>query len=309
LADAATLDRAAEILRGGGIVAFPTETVYGLAADAENEAAVRRVFAVKGRPLDHPVIVHLGDAAALRAWARAIPDAAHVLAQRFWPGPLTLVLPRSARARDVVTGGQDTVALRVPAHPVARTILGRFGGALIAPSANRFGGPSATTAAHVAADFGAGVDLIVDGGAATIGLESTIVDLSGDAPSILRPGGVTREALEAALGAALPPRESSTVRASGTLPSHYAPSARVELAVDASIAVTRALELRAEGARVAIVGTEPEPLETLAHELYARLRAADADGAEVVVVVLPLGEGLAAALRDRLVRAAAPRQD
>ncbi|MBV8150448.1 MAG: threonylcarbamoyl-AMP synthase [Candidatus Eremiobacteraeota bacterium] len=306
-ADEATLARAAEILRGGGIVAFPTETVYGLGADAENESAVHRVFAAKGRPLTHPVIVHLGEAAEFERWARYVPSTARTLAERFWPGPLTLIVPRSPRASDLVTGGQETVAIRVPAHPVAREILARFRGALIAPSANRFGGPSATTADHVAADLGDRVDLIVDGGPTTIGLESTIVDVTGPIPSVVRPGAVTREALEEALGTEVLGAAPPTVRAAGTMPSHYAPRARVELAHDADDARRRVAALQSGGARVAMIGAEGEPPESFAAALYARLRAADEEENDAIVVVVPGGGGLAVAIRDRLTRAAAPR--
>lgn len=285
------------MLRDGGVVAFPTETVYGLGADAENADAVRRVFAIKGRPAGHPVIVHLGDVAQLERWASEIPPAAKVLAQRFWPGPLTLVLARTDRATDAVTGGQPTVALRVPAHPVAQRILNGFGGGVIAPSANRFGHVSATTAAHVEADLGDAVDLIVDGGPATMGIESTIVDLAHGPPALLRPGGVTLEELEAALGARVRANGAPDVRAPGTLPSHYAPRAKVELVGDAAAAGARAEELRAQGRRVAIV-------QPLAAELYARLRDADRDGAEIVVAILPEQTGIGRAVADRLRRAA-----
>src|SRR5688500_12546066 len=191
------LDRAVEMLRAGGIIALPTETVYGLGADADNEAAVRKVFAAKGRPADHPVIVHLASGAQIDQWATDIPPAARTLADAFWPGPLTIILKRSPRALDVVTGGLDTVGLRVPSHPVAQHLLTRFGGAIAAPSANRFGRVSPTTAEHVRQEFGSAVDLILDGGDCQVGLESTIVDLSSGASAILRPGFVTAEQIEA----------------------------------------------------------------------------------------------------------------
>ncbi|KPK08039.1 MAG: translation factor Sua5, partial [Betaproteobacteria bacterium SG8_39] len=193
--------RAAEILARGGLVAFPTETVYGLGADASNPAAMQRLYAVKRRPADHPVIVHFADAARAFAWAREIPEAARTLAARFWPGPLTLILKRSAKAADFVTGGQDSVGLRVPGHPVAHALLEAFGGGVAAPSANRFGQVSPTTAAHVRADLGDDVDCVLEGGASEIGIESTIVDLSGGRALLLRPGTIGRAALEAALGA------------------------------------------------------------------------------------------------------------
>jgi L-threonylcarbamoyladenylate synthase len=278
-----------------------------LGADAENAAAVRRVFEMKGRPPGHPVIVHLGDAAQLPQWAREIPAAAKVLAERFWPGPLTLVLPRTRRASDAVTGAQDTVAIRIPSHPVAREILRRFGGGVIAPSANRFGGPSATRAEHVLADLGPAVDLVVDGGPATIGVESTIVDLSGDRPRVLRPGGVTLEELADALGTRLSGEGGTAVRVPGSLPSHYAPRARVELVESEPEAEALARRHEAHGVRTVVVAW-PD-VERFAHDLYERLRAADREGAQVVVVVLPPDAGLGVAVRDRLRRAAAARDE
>jgi len=225
----ALLDQAVRVLRQGGLVAFPTETVYGLGADAGNELAVRRIFAAKGRPSTHPLIVHLAAADAMDAWAREVPSPARRLAEAFWPGPLTLVLPRSDLASDAVTGGQPTVALRVPAHPVALELLARFGGGIAAPSANRFGGVSPTTADHVRADLGSDVDLVLDGGPCTVGVESTIVDLSSETLSILRPGGVPQEEIERVLGLSVPVRAEGGPRMPGTLPSHYAPRAGLVL--------------------------------------------------------------------------------
>jgi len=296
------IERAVELLRTGGVVAFPTETVYGLGADAENADAVRRVYAIKGRPPGHPVIVHVADAEQLDVWAREIPQSARTLAQRFWPGPLTFVLKRTPRASDMLTGGQDTVAVRAPSHPIAQEILRRFGGGVIAPSANRFGTVSATRAEHVAADLGSAVDLIVDGGPTTIGIESTIVDLTRDAPAILRPGAITREQLAAALGT--PVRESgdSAVRVPGSLPSHYAPRARIVLADDDRQGAVLACALETSGRRFRLIGSED--VEKFARELYDRLREADREGAEAIVVVLPPPTGLGIAVRDRLMRAA-----
>ncbi|HZI11045.1 MAG TPA: L-threonylcarbamoyladenylate synthase, partial [Myxococcus sp.] len=214
------LERAVDLLRHGGVIALPTETVYGLAANAEDELAVRRVFAIKGRPATHPLIVHIPGVEHLASWAREVPEAAHRLASAFWPGPLTLVLPRTPRATDAVTGGQDTVALRVPGHPVALEVLRRLGGGLAAPSANRFGRVSPTMAEHVRQDLGGDVDLVLDGGPCTVGVESTIVDLSSDAPAILRPGGLAAEEVERVLGRPVPVRTESKVRVSGSLASH-----------------------------------------------------------------------------------------
>ena len=225
----ADLARAVEILRRGGLVAFPTETVYGLGADASNAEAVARLYAVKRRPADHPVIVHFAGAAAAFEWAREVPAAARVLAQRFWPGPLTLILARSDPAKDFVTGGQDNVGLRVPSHPVARRLLAAFGAGIAAPSANRFGGVSPTTAAHVRADLGADVELVLEGGEAEVGIESTIVDCSGAAPVLLRPGHLSKEALESALGMPVLEKQDGAPRHAGGLERHYAPRTPAKL--------------------------------------------------------------------------------
>lgn len=313
------LNRAVEILQRGGVVALPTETVYGLAANAEDELAVRRVFAIKGRPATHPLIVHLAGVEALPDWARHIPPEAWRLAEAFWPGPLTMVLPRTPRATDAVTGGQDTVALRVPSHPVALDVLRALGGGLAAPSANRFGRVSPTTAEHVRVDLGDDVDLILDGGPCTVGVESTIVDLSSGAPAILRPGGLAAEELERVLGRPVPVRTSSTVRVSGSLASHYAPRVGVVL-VEPSEAVERAESLRLQGLQVGVLGPArlalprdfvrfdiPEDAAGVARLLYLRLREADMAGLDVLVACLPPAQGLGLAVRDRLARAAAPR--
>jgi L-threonylcarbamoyladenylate synthase len=311
--------RAVETLRRGGVIALPTETVYGLAANCEDELAVRRVFAIKGRPATHPLIIHVARAEELPSWARHVPEAAWRLAEAFWPGPLTLVLPRTSRATDAVTGGQDTVALRVPNHPLALSVLDALGGGVAAPSANRFGKVSPTTAEHVRADLGDEVDLILDGGPCTVGVESTIVDLSGDTPVVLRPGGLAVEGLERVLGRKVPVRTSSTVRVSGSLASHYAPRAGVVLSEPADVA-SRVESLRAQGRKVGVLGPPglplppgvplyevPEDPAGAARVLYTRLREADLQGHDVLVACLPRAEGLGIAVRDRLARAAAPR--
>ena len=312
------LHRAVEVLRRGGLVGLPTETVYGLAADAENELAVRRIFAVKGRPSNHPLIVHLASAEAVKGWVARLPPEGEALAAAFWPGPLTLVLPRSTRASDAVTGGQGTLAVRVPAHPVALAVLQAFGGGLAAPSANRFGRVSPTRAAHVLADLGGEVDFVLDGGPCSVGVESTIVDLSGPEPALLRPGGVALEALERVLGRPVSHRVAGDVRAPGMLPSHYAPRAGLVLA-SRSEAPRLAAELQRAGRRVALCSPEdattagvvhlrvPDDVTELARSLYALLRDVDAAGVDVAVVVVPEGAGLGLAVLDRLRRAAAPR--
>ncbi len=220
---AGEITRAADALRAGRLVAFPTETVYGLGADASSPDAVHRLFAVKGRPADHPVIVHLGDADRLTGWAREVPDVAVALAAACWPGPLTLVLARTARVPDAVTGGLDTVGLRVPDQRVALALLREFGGGVAAPSANRFGRVSPTTAADVRADLGTEVDIVLDDGPCRVGLESTIVDCSRPAPAILRLGGVPRERIDELVGERVPVLDRGEVRAPGTLSAHYAP--------------------------------------------------------------------------------------
>jgi L-threonylcarbamoyladenylate synthase len=293
-----TLARAVAVLRDGGLVAFPTETVYGLGADAANAAAVERLYAVKGRPPGHPVIVHVADVHAVDRWASAMPAEAEALAYEFWPGPLTLILPRREGVPDVVTGGRPTVGLRVPAEPIALALLHAFDGGLAAPSANRFGRVSPTTADHVRADLAGDVDLILDGGPCAVGIESTIVDCSGREPVVLRPGGVPLEGIAAVLGRTVrvDAREGG---APGTLASHYRPRARVEV-VSAEAIGERRRELAADGRRVVLlVDVEPS-------HLYARLREADAAGVDVILAVLPDEAGLGAAVADRLRRAAAP---
>jgi L-threonylcarbamoyladenylate synthase len=301
------VERAVQALRQGGLVALPTETVYGLAANAEDELAVRRIFAVKGRPASHPVIVHLGDPGLLDDWASEVTHVARQLAAAFWPGPLTLVVKRSARALDVVTAGQDTVALRVPRHPLTLEVLRAFGGAVAAPSANRFGKVSPTTAAHVREDLGSDVDLVLDGGPCEIGLESTIVDVTSESPRLLRPGGVAAEAIEERLGRPLDRAAPAGIRAPGLLPSHYAPSAGVVLATEEEAAGIAA-RLQQQGKRVGLLASGRmsvgEGIERLLLALYARLREADTRGLDVIVAVLPPEVGLGVALRDRLTRAA-----
>lgn len=294
------LDDAVRCLRGGGLVAFPTETVYGLGADARNPKALERLYRVKGRPESHPVIVHTADLRTAKACAASFSPLAERLGARFWPGPLTLILPRAAWVPDLVTGGQDSVGLRVPAHPLALQLLKAFDGPIAAPSANRFGKVSPTSAAHVRADLGNDVDLVLDGGLCSVGVESTIVDVRQD-PVILRPGGLSRQDLENELGRPLQV-QGATLRVSGSLASHYAPRARVE-AIEESRIYARAAELGAEGLRVKLLS--PEDVE--APDLYASLRAADEEGADVVLAPLPPGEGLGEAVRDRLRRASGPR--
>ncbi|MBM3358934.1 MAG: threonylcarbamoyl-AMP synthase [Betaproteobacteria bacterium] len=318
MATAREIDLAVAVLRAGGLVAFPTETVYGLGADASNAEAVKKIFAVKGRPASHPVIVHLADAVQLASWAREIPEAAHLLAQRFWPGPLTLILRRARAVSDVVTGGQDTVALRVPSHPVARQLLARFGGGIAAPSANRFGRVSATTAGHVRREFGDAVPCVLDGGEADVGIESTILDLSGGAPVLLRTGWITAEELTRALGIEVAAAGEDAPRAPGTHARHYAPQTPLML-VEGDLAVEIAASLVRQGRRVAVLAfsaaqpliagvnwvAAPGEAAAYAHALYANLRALDESGCDTILVERPPRDPAWAAINDRLTRAAA----
>ncbi|GAA3264150.1 L-threonylcarbamoyladenylate synthase [Nonomuraea helvata] len=319
--DSAAIDRAAGVLRGGGLVAFPTETVYGLGANAADGAAVARVFQVKGRPPSHPLIVHLGGAGQLGDWVEEVPATARLLAERFWPGPLTLVLRRGRRVPLEATGGLETVAVRVPAHPVALALLAAFGGGIAAPSANRFGSVSPTTAGHVRAELGDAVDVVLDGGPCQVGVESTIVDATGEALSILRPGGVTREDLEAALGRQLAVPVTSHVRVPGQHPSHYAPRARVVLVAPEKV-VAEAELAQESGHRVGVLlppafaDTEvkahavvavPASIPAYARGLYAFLRELDQRGCDLIIASPPAEQGLGTAIANRLRRAAGPR--
>ena len=304
--------RAAEILDRGGLVAFPTETVYGLGADAHNAAAVAGVFAAKGRPADHPLIVHIQDADQMRRYARDIPPVAWRLAEHFWPGPLTLILPRGPGVPDAVTGGQDTIGLRIPGHPVALALLKAFGRGVAAPSANPFGGVSPTTATHVAFGLGHAVDAILDGGACAVGLESTILDLSGPVPRLLRPGAVGPRALAAIIGRVPAFATSGGPRAPGCLPSHYAPATPLRLVTDPDrewrhaprpLAVM-ALHPPAQGTVRCRWLVMPRAAGAYAHALYARLRAVDRWGCRMVLVERPPTTEAWDAVRDRLGRAA-----
>jgi L-threonylcarbamoyladenylate synthase len=298
------ITRAVEVLRAGGLVAFPTETVYGLGADAANPDALRRLFAVKGRPVDHPVIVHVARASQLDELGCDVPDIAHALANEYWPGPLTLVVRRNPdRVAPEATGGRETVGLRVPDHPVALALLDAFGGGLAAPSANRFGRVSPTTAQHVIDDLGADVDLVLDGGPSAVGVESTIVDVTGSEPLVLRVGGLGEAGIAEIVGKPLARRTAGEVAASGTLPSHYAPDARVEL-VRAEALAERADQLRATGRTVGVLDAPADAAE-YARVLYARLRELDGTGVDVILAVLPTEDGVGAAVADRLRRASA----
>lgn len=317
--DAAALARAVAALREGELVAFPTETVYGLGANARDPSAVARLYAAKGRPSDHPVIVHVAEAAGLAAWARDISPLARVLAARFWPGPLTLVLKRALGVRDAITGGQDTVAVRCPDHPLALALLRAAASVgidgIVAPSANRFGRISPTTAAHVVEELGAAVAVVLDGGPCVVGIESTIVDLSSGAPRVLRPGMITEDEIAHCVGATPMPAPADAPRVSGALPAHYAPRTPLELVTADCAARVRALQ--AQGERVGlfasaqVVASEveerviaPADPADYARALYATLRALDASACTRIVVEAPPELPAWQGIRDRLQRAA-----
>ncbi|MER6349796.1 L-threonylcarbamoyladenylate synthase [Streptomyces sp. NPDC001595] len=321
MATTSDIEKAAEVLRAGGLVALPTETVYGLGANAEDPAAVGRIFQVKGRPPTHPLIVHIGGAEHLDDWVEGVPATARLLAEHFWPGPLTLVLRRGRRVPLEATGGLETVAVRVPDHHVALALLTAFGGGVTAPSANRFGSVSPTTADHVRAELGDAVDFVLDGGSCEVGVESTIVDVTGGMPSILRPGGVTREDIEAVLGGPIAVPATSRVRVPGQHPSHYAPRARVVL-VEPEEVVAEAERAQELGHQVGVflppsladapvkahaVVAVPASTAAYARGLYGFLRELDQRDCDLIVASLPDEEGLGLAIANRLRRAAGPR--
>ena len=307
------LSSAAQLLKAGGLVAFPTETVYGLGADATNKDAVARIYKVKGRPADHPLIVHIHSMQSLGEWADEIPSYAIALARDFWPGPMTLILKRSLLAEDFVTGGQPTVGLRVPDHVVALALLSAFekigGKGIAAPSANRFGHVSPTTAQAVQDELGDNLDnedLILDGGSSNVGVESTIIDCTSDAPRILRPGAITLEMAEESTGLKVV-TSGDEIRVSGSLENHYSPVAQVLLDTDAKAGDGLiALSDISTPPGVIRLGS-PKDIEEFSRILYEALRSADKQQISTVVVVQPQGPGLAIAIRDRLLRASRGR--
>lgn len=304
-------------LRRGELIGLPTETVYGLGADASNPAAVARIFAAKQRPTNHPLIVHLHRTEQLTQWAHAIPKEAWRLAEAFWPGPLTMVLQRAPTVPDAVTGGLETVALRVPAHPLALEVLEIFGGGIAAPSANRHKKISPTTAQHVRQELGDAVDVVLDGGDCRVGIESTIVDLSTGAMRLLRPGAIMVRDLERTAGEPVEPAISPIIRSPGRMSLHYAPDARVVLASMEQVP-EKIVECTALGVRMGVLSEKRAPswpvqipwlplgntASEQAHHLYRRLREADEMNLAVLVVIPPSDRGLGYALCDRLWRAA-----
>jgi L-threonylcarbamoyladenylate synthase len=303
---------AAQALKDGHLVAFPTETVYGLGADATNSEAIARIYSTKGRPADHPLIVHIPSLDIMGDWAIDINDFAIALARDFWPGPMTLILQRSELAKDFVTGNQETVGLRIPEHPIALALLHEFsklgGKGVAAPSANRFGAVSPTTAQAVDQELGEYLldgDFILDGGASQVGLESTIIDCTGDRPRILRPGAITAEMIEESTGLHLDESiDAPSTRVSGSLDSHYAPMAKVllDIAPSAGDGFIAPAEIETPAGVIRLAA--PTSTQHYARELYSALRSADAQGLTRVVVISPMGLGLAEAIRDRLKRAA-----
>jgi L-threonylcarbamoyladenylate synthase len=309
--------QAVSAIASGKLCAIPTETVYGLAANALDESAVARVFAAKERPADHPLIVHVATAADVTDWITELPQWAVELTKAVWPGPLTIVGPRTSLATDSVTGGQDTVAVRVPSHPIAHELLQQLKAqgvkGLVAPSANRFGHVSPTNAAHVLADLGeylsANGDLILDGGDCEVGVESTIVLATGSQPVVLRPGAITAADIERITGVTVSSETTGAPRVSGALDSHYSPTAQVILVTDVSKA-----EIGSNAGFLALADIptpsgltrlgSPAAIEDYAHELYSALRAGDDQNLETIYVVPPTGDGLAQAINDRLQRAA-----
>ncbi|MBU6202237.1 MAG: threonylcarbamoyl-AMP synthase [Acidobacteria bacterium] len=303
--DEGAVEAAADAVRHGGLVGLPTETVYGLAGDALSDRAVERIFAVKDRPTTHPLILHLADASWLADWADAVSGAAALLARECWPGPLTLLLPAAPHVPRAPLGGRSTAAFRVPAHDAARSVIGSVSRPVAAPSANRFGRVSPTTAAHVCADLGGDVDLVLDGGPSVLGIESTILDLSGRSPQVLRHGALPVEDLESLLGTPIE-RASGASRAPGMLASHYAPSCSVRLADGAEEAESMLADVTARGERARIL-PHHRVAAVYAATLYEELRRCDRDALDTVIAVLPPAQGLGRAIRDRLEKAAAAR--
>lgn len=310
------IEQAVASLRAGSLVAFPTETVYGLGADASSVSAIRKVFAAKQRPADHPLIVHLSDMAGLKHWASVVPREAWLLAEAFWPGPMTIVLPRAAHVSSELTGGQSTVALRVPSHPVARRLLNAFNGAIVAPSANRFGRLSPTTAAHVREELGNAVDLILDGGPCSVGIESTIVAFRHGQAVILRPGAVTAKQVEDTLQNEIAVPTQSSPRVPGSLASHYAPRTPLKVvepddveyflrreSINGPVAVL-ARCARPHDSRAALWQVAPQSPEEYARQLYGLLRRMDAAGCNLIVAEAAPDLPEWTAIRDRLMRAA-----
>lgn len=311
---AEAIDQAAAQLRAGSLVAFPTETVYGLGADATNASAVARIYEVKGRPQDHPLIVHIASMNDMDKWSESIPAYAISLARDFWPGPMTLILKRSRLAQDFITGGQESVGLRVPDHVLALALLNAFskigGVGIAAPSANRFGQVSPTTAEAVQEEIGNYLqpqDQIMDGGASHVGVESTIIDCTHELPRILRPGAITEEMIMDSTGLSLLENTDDVIRVSGSLENHYSPKAKVILDSIAKPGQGFIARANIETPEGAIRLAAPRDIDEYARLLYSALRSGDSQGIREIAVIAPVGEGLAVAIRDRLLRASRGR--
>ena len=298
-----SIDLAIRYLNDDLLIGLPTETVYGLAALASRPKAIAKIFQVKARPTNHPLILHLANYRQLEKWAQNVPSYVEILCEKFWPGPLTVVLQRTTRVCDEITGARETVAIRIPNNQVALTLLKKLDDGLVAPSANRFGKVSPTSAKHVVDDLGDDVSLVLDGGDCEIGVESTILDCTRSMPQILRSGAITKDELEsvAKISIALSDGES---RASGMLEKHYAPNCRVELVETTADAERRSSELVSENQKVQILDFFGDAV-SYANQLYARLRQADQSGFDVVIAVMPINAGLGEAIRDRLIKASA----
>lgn len=321
-ANQANIQQATELLKQGKLVAIPTETVYGLGADAKNPTAVNKIFAAKGRPTDHPLIVHIADVDQLQEWAVNIPETAYKLAEKFWPGPLTLVLNKHPSVPDVVTGGQDTVALRVPNHPVALAVLNAFGGGIAAPSANRFCRISPTQAVHVEEELGDKVDMILDGGACQVGLESTIVGLTDAQVCLLRPGLINSEDIEAVLQSRITVHDTMNTRVPGMMAMHYSPRTYSmlctleqikDIQLECLLRNVRSKKLgilafsgQIQSDEFSQVVNMPEKVEDYSRALYVELRNMDNAGVDIILIEQPLQNNLWHAVKDRLSKAARP---
>jgi len=308
------IDQAAAQLRAGALVAFPTETVYGLGADATNKSAVARIYEVKGRPQDHPLIVHIASMNDIEKWCSEIPTYAVALARDFWPGPMTLIMKRSPLAQDFITGGQDTVGVRIPNHTLALALLNAFkklgGSGIAAPSANRFGQVSPTTAQAVQEEIGNYLqahDQIMDGGASEVGVESTIIDCTHERPRVLRPGAITAQMIQISTGLSLLENSNDAIRVSGSLENHYSPKAKVILDSIATSGQGFIAPANIQTPDGAIRLAAPRDTDEYARLLYSALRASDSQGISEIAVIQPEGEGLALAIRDRLLRASRGR--
>jgi L-threonylcarbamoyladenylate synthase len=299
--DPMAIDEAVRTLKEDSLVAIPTETVYGLAARASSPNAIKKIFTIKGRPTEHPLILHIAKIQDLPLWSSELSNDAHVLAEKYWPGPLTLVVRRNNKVCDEITGGRDTVAIRCPSHPITTELLIRLGDAIVAPSANRFGKVSPTSALHVAEDFADEINVILDGGECSIGVESTIVDCTTNPPQILRAGAITAEKIQIECGITVA-SASGESRASGMLEKHYAPNCTVELVSDRKDAETRLSQLNRDGRSGEIIDFGAD-LEMYAHELYSRLRDADKRLVDVVIAVKPSMSGIGIAINERLKKA------